>query len=88
MSDIALQSLIAHAVVDRQLCTRLLNGERQQVLAQFDLTDHERAVLSTFQADSLQTFAALLERWLQNRGRDSSTSKPAQSALPSVDRYL
>jgi hypothetical protein len=67
MSELALRSLIAHAVVDRTLCKRLLNGERQQVLALFDLDDQERAVLSTFKGESLQTFAAQLEGWMQDQ---------------------
>ena len=69
MSEIALRSLIAHAVVDRQLRGKLLNGERLQVLAQFDLNDQERAALSTFKADSLQTFATQLEIWMQRQGK-------------------
>jgi hypothetical protein len=72
MSERALRSLIAHAVVDRQLRGRLLNGERLQVLAQFDLNDHERAALSTFRADSLEMFATQLETWMQMEGKYSS----------------
>lgn len=74
VSELALRSLIAHAVVDRSLCKRLLNGERQQVLALFDLNDQERAVLSTFGGESLQTFAAQLEGWMQ--GQDGYLSEP------------
>jgi hypothetical protein len=74
MSEGALRSLIAHAVVDRQLRGKLLNGERLQVLAQFDLNDYERAALSTFKADSLQTFATQLETWMRSEGRYSAGS--------------
>jgi hypothetical protein len=75
MSEIALRSLIAHAVVDRQLCRKLLNGERLQVLAGFDLSEQERAVLSSLRADSLQTFAAQLETWMQTEGGYASRAQ-------------
>ncbi len=72
MSEIALRNLIAHAVVDRDLCSKLLNGERLQVLAQFDLNDRERAALSTLRADSLQAFASQLEQWMKSEGAYAS----------------
>ena len=67
MSDIALRSLIAHAVVDPQLCTKLLDGEREHVLAQFELDDVERLALRRIKASSLQAFAAQLDDWMQSR---------------------
>jgi len=42
MSEMALRSLIAHAVVDNNLCAKLLDGQREQVLEQFELSDSER----------------------------------------------
>jgi hypothetical protein len=67
MSEIALRSLIAHAVVDPQLCTKLLDGEREHVLAQFELDDIERLALRDIKAASLQAFAAQLDDWMQSQ---------------------
>lgn len=65
MSEVALRSLIAHAVVDPRLCAQLLNGERNAVLAQYDLNESERLMLQAIRADSLQTFAAQLDAWMR-----------------------
>ena len=59
MSEMALRSLIAHAVVDNNLCAKLLDGQREQVLEQF--------VLQQIRAASLQGFAAQLDAWLKTR---------------------
>lgn len=67
MSDMALRSLIAHAVVDPQLCTKLLDGEREHVLSQFELSEMERLALRGIRASSLQAFAAQLEDWMQSQ---------------------
>lgn len=67
MSAQALHSLIAHAVVDRRLCAKLLNGERDYVLSQFELDDQERAALSEIRAGSLQAFAAQLYIWMRSQ---------------------
>jgi hypothetical protein len=67
MSEIALRSLIAHAVVDPQLCAKLLDGEREHVLSQFELDDVERLALRGIKAASLQAFAAQLDDWMQSR---------------------
>ncbi len=67
MSEMALRSLIAHAVVDNNLCAKLLDGQREQVLEQFELSDSERMVLQQIRAASLQGFAAQLDAWLKTR---------------------
>lgn len=67
MSDTALRSLVAQAVVDRQFCAKLLNGERERVLAEFELSEHERVALRGFRAKSLQGFAAQLDDWMRAR---------------------
>ncbi|MGC9320553.1 MAG: hypothetical protein ACP5KN_21140 [Armatimonadota bacterium] len=67
MSESGLRSLITHALVDDQLRTKLLDGERDCVLAQFDLSDQERQVLRDIRAPSLQAFAAQLQGWLQSQ---------------------
>ncbi|MGC9523678.1 MAG: hypothetical protein ACP5HG_17635 [Anaerolineae bacterium] len=67
MSEIALRSLITHAVVDNQLCAKLLNGERDYVLSQFELSDMERTALRGIKAHSLQAFAAQLDDWMRSQ---------------------
>lgn len=64
MSEYALRSLITHALVDTQLCKKLLNGGRELVLAKFDLSDDELSALKAIRADSLQAFAAQIDDWL------------------------
>jgi hypothetical protein len=61
MSELSLRSLVAHAVVDTRLCSQLLNGERERVLARFEFSEGERAMLRSIRADTLQGFAAQLD---------------------------
>ncbi|MCU0522205.1 MAG: hypothetical protein MUF84_16115 [Anaerolineae bacterium] len=77
MSDMALRSLIAHAVVDPQLCTKLLDGEREHVLSQFELSDMERLALRGIKASSLQAFAAQLESWMLSQPYMNLRTEPA-----------
>ncbi len=65
MSELSLRSLVAHAVVDARLCSQLLNGERETVLARFELSEGERTALRAIQAETLQGFAAQLDHWMQ-----------------------
>lgn len=67
MSELSLRSLVAHAVVDTRLCSQLLNGERETVLARFELSEGERAALRSIQAETLQGFAAQLDHWMQGK---------------------
>jgi hypothetical protein len=65
MSELTLRSLVAHAVVDARLCAQLLNGERERVLARFELSEGERAALQSIRAETLQGFARELDHWMQ-----------------------
>jgi hypothetical protein len=78
MSDVALRSLIAHAVVDPELCAKLLNGEREHVLAQFELEDVERLALRRITASSLQAFAAQLDDWMRSQPYAKGTGDMSQ----------
>jgi len=60
----ALQTLLGTAMIDGQFCERLLNGQRQELLPKFQLTDEEHRFLLDIQADSLQGFAAAVDQWL------------------------
>jgi hypothetical protein len=57
-----------------------------QVLAQFDLSDRERVILSALKAESLQTFAAQLESWMQAEGEYSSGATSGRGAPSRLSR--
>jgi hypothetical protein len=59
-----LQTLLGTAMIDGQFCELLLNGQRQQLLPKFKLTDEEHRFLLGIKADSLQGFAAAVDQWL------------------------
>ncbi|MCD6285338.1 MAG: hypothetical protein J7M39_05435 [Anaerolineae bacterium] len=67
MSEMALRSLISHAVVDDKMRSRLLTGERDRVFSQFELNEMERNALSGIRAGSLQSFAAQLDDWMRSQ---------------------
>jgi len=67
MSEMALRSLISHAVVDDKMRSKLLTQERGHVLSQFGLSEMERRALSEFRAGSLQSFAAQLDVWMRSK---------------------
>ena len=82
MSDAALRSLITQALVDTQLCSKLLNGGRELVLAQYELSEVERAVLRTIEADSLQAFAAQVDDWMQRNQHQSQSPFLSERRVP------
>jgi hypothetical protein len=61
----ALQTLLGTAMIDDQFCKLLLNGQRQELLPKFQLTDEEHCFLLGIKADSLQGFAAAVDQWLR-----------------------
>jgi hypothetical protein len=60
----ALQTLLGTAMIDGQFCEHLLNGQRQELLPKFKLTDEENRFLLGIKADSLQGFATAVDQWL------------------------
>jgi hypothetical protein len=81
MSETALRSLVAHAVVDARLCAKLLNGERESVLARFELSEAERAALREIRAQSLQGFAAQLDEWMRTVRGGEEPRRPRERAV-------
>ena len=67
MSQMALNVLVGTAQISRGFRERLLNGNRPDVLAEFDLTDEERDFLLGIEVDSVQEFAVRLDEWLQTQ---------------------
>jgi hypothetical protein len=66
MKHRALQDLIGRAIVDREFRDRLLNGNREQVVAEFDLTDIERRAIHSIEAQSFEEFAGSLQDWIES----------------------
>jgi hypothetical protein len=66
-----LNTLVVTAVVNPEFCAKLLNGERRAVIADFDLTEEEREAVMAVRADTIETFAAGLDEWLQTAGPSS-----------------
>ncbi len=64
MSYRELNRLIGMAMVDPRFRKALLDGRREEVLAAFDLTPEETAVLMGIQASNLQDFAQDLYGWM------------------------
>ncbi|MFQ5593443.1 MAG: Os1348 family NHLP clan protein [Anaerolineae bacterium] len=66
MSHRALQNLVGRAIVDRDFRDQLLNGNREQVMADFNLADDEVSAISSIEAHSLEAFASELDDWLED----------------------
>jgi hypothetical protein len=64
MSHLALKHLIGAALVDRDVCNGLMNGQRSQLLTDFDLTDEERQVVESFEVTSARDLASSVHNWL------------------------
>lgn len=65
MSHRALQNLVGRAIVDRDFRDKLLNGNREQAIADFNLADDEICAISSIEAHSLEAFASELDDWLE-----------------------
>jgi len=72
MSHVALKGLIGAALVDRDLCKGLMNGQRSTLLAEFDLSDEEREVVASFENESVRDLASVVHSWLKERGSSAS----------------
>jgi hypothetical protein len=59
-----LEQLVGTAIIDPRFREDLLNGRRREVIADFDLTAEEKAMILGIHAHTLQEFAAVLDRWL------------------------
>ncbi len=60
----AVPTLLGTAMIDGQFCERLLNGQRQELLPKFKLTDEEHRFVLGIKVDSLQGLAAAVDQWL------------------------
>jgi len=75
MSERALQALIGQAIVDKKFRHQLMNGGREHILAEFDLTEDERNVVRSIQAQTFEEFASQLHAWIM-QSRNSTSFRP------------
>lgn len=61
----SVQALIGRAIVDKDFRNQLLNGRRELALAQFDLTDEEKQVICSIEAQSFEEFAREIHAWIE-----------------------
>jgi hypothetical protein len=61
---LALQAIICAAGTDKIFCGRLLNGDRQHAITDFNLSDQAKKAILTIQADTLVAFAQALHCWM------------------------
>jgi hypothetical protein len=52
--------LVWEAFTDPEVCARLLNGQRREVLDAFNLTETERQTVLAIEANTLEAFAEAL----------------------------
>ena len=69
MQHIALQNLIGRAIIDKKFRGQLLNGSREQVIDEFDLTDAEKEVLRSIEAQNFDQFASQIHHWIETTSR-------------------
>jgi hypothetical protein len=74
-----LQAVIGRAIVDPTFCKDLLNGHRQERLAEFELSLEEREIASSVQATDLATFAAAIDRWIESKPVTEVRNNPVVS---------
>jgi len=72
MAHIALRRLIGAALVDRELSDGLMNGKRSALMTEFELSDEERRVVSSFESDSVWELASSVHAWLVSEVPPSS----------------
>ncbi len=81
MSDVAIQRMICRAVVSEQYRDRLLGPDREEVLRASDLEMREREAFLAISAETIEEFAAGVERAMRG-WRRRSKRKPSLEGLP------
>lgn len=76
MSSHTLHKLAGHILINSQARQAMLNGNRESILRQFDLTREERQALSQMRADSTASLLAGLEALSKSNATDDE-SHPA-----------
>jgi hypothetical protein len=71
-----LQILVGTATLDSSFCDHLLKGDRYQAIAKFDLTEAEREVVLTIEANTITEFAQALLTWMDRQNGSHSRVNP------------
>jgi hypothetical protein len=80
MSQLTLKRLVGLALLDREFCEGLMNGQRPVLLAGFELTEEEREVVTSLECSSMREFVGSLCAWINDPG-DSIALEMDRSAL-------
>ena len=67
MSQVTLKRLIGTALVDREFCDGLMNGQRCTLLAGFDLTPEEYDVVASLETESVHELVSSVHDWLKDQ---------------------
>lgn len=86
MFDTAVQKIVCQAVVSDVFRTRLLGSEREDVLRSSGLNAAEQEVLLSIRADTIEEFAAGVERVVRQGRQAGCRSDPREA--PAVRGWL
>ena len=62
-----LEEVVGNAIIDREFRAGLLNGKRARLIHRFNLSPEETQVIMNIRADSLESFAGQLHRWIEGQ---------------------
>jgi hypothetical protein len=79
MTDIAIQQMVCRAVVSDQYRLKLLGADRAEVLRASGLDAREQEALLEIQAETIEDFAASVERALRHWRRSALRRTPVES---------
>lgn len=65
MTHRALQNLVGRAIIDKDFREQLLNGGREQMIAEFNLTDDELDAIRSIHTRRFEEFAGQLHGWIE-----------------------
>lgn len=82
MSSHGVHEVIGAAIIDREFCRMLLDGDREMLLAAFDLSPEERRMLLAIQADNLPGFAQQVYDWVTRPALQPATLWSSHTGLP------
>jgi hypothetical protein len=79
MSEVAIQRMICRAVVSERYRDRLLGSDREKILRASDLEDREREAFLAISAETIEEFAAGVERAMRNWKRRAKQNRSPES---------
>jgi hypothetical protein len=90
MCEIAIHQIVCRAVVSERFRDRLLGAEREEILQTVDLDAREREAFLSIPAETIEEFAAGVERVLRGWRRGTNRIHcreilPAHSCIPMIE---